>query len=228
MSKLAVELNNVEFCYSKQTSTSTLSIPDLKIEQGDRVFLSGSSGSGKTTLLRLLTGILKPQYGLIRLNNTNIVQLSAGKMDAFRARNIGLVSQQFNLLPYLSVQDNLRLAGYFAGTAVATVRERSVAFMQQLHLDTALLSRQVDALSTGQQQRVAICRALINQPEIVLADEPTSALDEIASGAFIDMLQATMGKDSTLIMVSHDQRLAKHFNRQIQFAELIKSAKEKA
>lgn len=206
----AITIEKLLFSYGKKQQP-VLKIADWQIEAGQRVFLSGASGSGKSTLLNLLSGMLVPQSGEIRLLGQAFSSLSARKRDKFRARHIGVVFQQFNLVPYLSVQANIELAAYFAGgKQYASTRARQL--LQQLQLPASLLNQRADALSVGQQQRVAIARALINQPELLIVDEPTSALDANARDAFIKLLLACCDQQqSTLLFVSHDASLAQYF-----------------
>lgn len=219
--QLAISMNNVQFSYVKKTAAPLIQIEQWQVEQSDSVFLYGPSGSGKSTLLNLLAGILTPQHGEIVLKGENIQTMGARQRDAFRARHIGLVFQQFNLIPYLSVKDNVLLASQVAGTPKSIAESRLAALLEGLQLNSDLLTRAATQLSVGQQQRVAIARALINHPELVIVDEPTSALDSEARTSFITLLLAQVANThSTLLFVSHDKSLASFFNQQVDFSRL--------
>lgn len=178
------------------------------------MFLKGASGSGKSTLLNLLAGVLAAPIDTVRLLNQDLAALSSRQRDRFRARHVGMVFQQFNLIPYLSVIDNIQMASHFAGLSRSATEERAQRLFDSLKLSNTLLRQRADQLSVGQQQRVAIARALINDPEILLADEPTSALDSELRDRFIHLLlELCQRQNSTLIFVSHDMQLAQHFSR---------------
>jgi putative ABC transport system ATP-binding protein len=171
-------------------------------------------------LLNLLCGMLKPSSGELRVLDCDLARLSGHARDRFRARHMGVVFQQFNLIPWLSVRDNVHLAAHFAG-GKSTVQARLAELAEQLNLPDALLERRAADLSIGQQQRVAVMRALINHPEILLVDEPTSALDQDNRDAFIHLLMTTLDHcGATLLFVSHDQTLASHFPIQLSMTEL--------
>ena len=225
---MAIDITNLTYSYTGSDAQSVLNIPAWEVKEGEHVFLYGPSGSGKSTLLNILAGILQPRQGEVRLLGEPFSALSARKRDQFRARHIGVVFQQFNLVPYLSVLDNILLAAHFGGRMVtagkwtsADVQRRTESLLGRLALPTALLDQRADALSVGQQQRVAIVRALINDPEIVIADEPTSALDSDARDQFIDLLLECVGEGKrTLIFVSHDRSLASHFSESVDLQSL--------
>lgn len=217
----AIVLKNVQFSYAKKTDKTLINIADWQVEQGESVFLYGPSGAGKSTLLNLLAGVLTPQQGEIVLKGENFHTLGAKQRDGFRSRHIGFVFQQFNLIPYLSVKDNILLASHIAGTSKKVVEQRLQHLFEGLQLDRALLAFPASTLSVGQQQRVAIARALINQPEIIIADEPTSALDSDARSSFITLLLKQIAHTgATLIFVSHDRSLAQYFSQHVNFDDL--------
>ncbi len=231
---LAIAIHDLLFKWPGADAFS-LAVPELQIACGEKVFLLGASGSGKSTLLNLIAGVLTPQQGSIRILDTDFSQLSARQKDRFRARHIGLVFQQFNLIPYLDVETNIRLASSFVGspgpvsTSTSTSKsdanaapQRMRALLEGLQLDPALLKRRADSLSVGQQQRVAIARAMINQPALLIADEPTSALDTDARDSFMQLLlrlQANSG--TTIVFVSHDRSLASGFDRVVDMRQLV-------
>lgn len=199
----------------------TLQIADLQIDAGDTLFLQGSSGSGKSTLLGLLAGTLTARQGQVKVLDTDLASLNARRRDRFRARHIGIVFQQFNLIPFLTVANNLRLAARFAWGAKADTEARATQLIESLRLDRSILQRRADRLSVGQQQRVAIARALINEPELLLADEPTSALDANARDHFMNLLLSVREMSGcTIVFVSHDAALAKYFNTRLALSEI--------
>jgi len=209
----AIDVSDLMFSYTGREEDAILRIDSWQLECGQHLFLYGPSGSGKSTLLNLLSGILTPQRGSVSLLGQPFSSLSSRKRDRFRALHIGVVFQQFNLVPYLSVLDNVRLAARFGKLPAALVTTRVKTLFERLLLDSTLLDRRADTLSVGQQQRVAIARSLINGPEILIADEPTSALDSDARDNFIGLLlECAALYKSTLIFVSHDRALARHFS----------------
>ena len=169
-------------------------------------------------MLNLLAGILTTAQGSIEILGQNLSALSTRQRDRFRARRIGIVFQQFNLIPYLNVFDNVRLAAYFGNKENEDRTENTNCLRRIGPFDT---NKQTNALGVGQQQRVAIARALINSPEILIADEPTSALDNDARAAFMQLLtNVCRNQRSTLIFVSHDTSLAQHFQRIVDLTTL--------
>lgn len=219
----ALSLKGVEYQYgSKKSSNGRFIIPTWEVTSGESVFLHGSSGSGKSTLLNLLSGVIQPERGSIEIFGKDICQLSNRQKDKFRAKNIGVVFQTFNLIPYLSVLQNVELAAYFADNAVSEVKPHAEQLMHTLNMNSALLLKPVNQLSIGQQQRVAIVRALINSPSLLLVDEPTSALDAAARDAFMEVLMASStATKTTMIFVSHDQSLMSYFNTKQNIKELF-------
>jgi putative ABC transport system ATP-binding protein len=200
-----------------------LAIDSLQVGAGRTLFLYGPSGGGKSTLLGLLAGVLLPREGSVSLLGTRWAALSGARRDAFRADHVGYIFQQFNLLPYLSVLDNVLLPCRFSGlrrqraTAAAGSPQAAAArLLQRVGLSQALWARPASQLSVGQQQRVAAARALIGQPELVIADEPTSALDTALRDSFMGLLlQQCDDAGSTLVFVSHDDRLAALFDHSV-------------
>jgi putative ABC transport system ATP-binding protein len=209
-----------------------LQIESLRLMAGERLFLQGESGSGKSTLLSLLAGVLLPQAGRVSLLGTDGSALKASRRDRLRADHVGLVFQQFNLLGYLPVIDNVLLPCRFsprrAARAAASDGSPALAaarLLARMGLDEALWPRPASRLSVGQQQRVAAARALIGAPELLIADEPTSALDESRRDDFMALLlEACTEAGSALVFVSHDARLAAAFPRRVVLAELNRAA----
>lgn len=208
---MVVNVENMQFSYDKAGSP-LLDIPQWTLAEGEQVFLHGPSGSGKSTFLNVLAGILLPNQGGVDVLGQRINDLRSGKRDKWRAKHIGVVFQQFNLIPYLSAVDNIRLAAHFANTKNAT--GEAITLLTSLGIDDALSHRPASQLSIGQQQRVAIARALINRPELIIADEPTSALDAQNRDAFMSLLRdSAQQRGAALVFVSHDLSLSPHFHR---------------
>ena len=213
-----VTLSDVTFSYP--ASKRAFRCADWRLERGEKVFLYGDSGSGKSTLLNLLCGILRPDSGSITLNGTPLNTLSPSQLDLVRANHIGVVFQQFNLVPYLTVLQNIQLANYFAHSSNNVV-EKVQPMLTRLNLQGDILNRTVSQLSVGQKQRVAIMRALVNEPELLLVDEPTSALDANARDGFMDMLMASCEiNNAAMIFVSHDSALRQHFKQCVSIEDI--------
>jgi putative ABC transport system ATP-binding protein len=210
------------------TETDALDIAALAIEAGNAVFLHGPSGCGKSTLLGLLAGVLVPTHGRISLLGTDWAAMSGARRDAFRADHVGYIFQQFNLLPYLSVIDNVLLPCRFSGLRAqraGAIVGAAESLLARVGLARPLWSRPAAQLSVGQQQRVAAARALIGTPELVIADEPTSALDAPLRDGFMDLLLGECrAAGSTLVFVSHDERLASRFDRRLSLPEINRAA----
>ena len=219
--QLAIDVSELTFSYNKSQSP-VLAIKQWQVHKNEHVFLSGPSGSGKSTLLNLLSGTLEPSSGSIALLEKPFSALSQRQRDRFRSRHIGVVFQQFNLIPYLTVEQNIKAAAYFAKSKedATSQSQRITHLLAQLKLPGTILHTKADALSIGQQQRVAIARALINSPQILIVDEPTSALDVAARDSFMSLLK-DVAKDSTLIFVSHDPAMATYFDKHIDIYALL-------
>ena len=231
MTQALIELSDLSFSWPGHPVL--LDIPAFRLEPGETLFLKGPSGSGKTTLLGLLGGVQKANSGTIRLLGQELGELGSGARDRFRVDHTGYIFQQFNLLPFLSVRENVELPCHFSRLRASRAVQRhgsvdNAAQTLLTHLglkDPALLERRADSLSIGQQQRVATARALIGQPELVIADEPTSALDADAREAFIQLLFAECREaGASLLFVSHDQSLAPLFDRNLSLSELNRAA----
>jgi putative ABC transport system ATP-binding protein len=217
-----------DLCFSWK-NTPVINIDRLHIPVGQHLFIEGPSGSGKSTLLNLLAGVLAPQQGEISVLGQPLSQLSGSQKDSFRADNIGFIFQQFNLIPYLSVIDNITLPCSFskkrktkALAQSGNLKNEAIRLLNALGLDDhALFQRSVNELSVGQQQRVAAARAMLGSPEIIIADEPTSSLDSEHRQAFIKTLFEECQKENiTLIFVSHDKSLKHHFDHCIHLQEI--------
>ncbi len=228
-----ISISDLQFRYHPD-SELILNIDSLVVQPGQSLFIQGPSGSGKTTLLNLLAGVLVPVQGEISLLSTQLSTLSASERDAFRSNHIGFIFQLFNLIPYLSVIENVTLPCQFSQRRAGRTQSRtesqskSKALPQReairilTHLEMEpFIHRSVTELSVGQQQRVAAARALIGSPELIIADEPTSSLDAHQRDRFIELLFGEIRQTgSTLIFVSHDAALAKHFDQVVNINEL--------
>ena len=218
-----IELNNLRYRWQGQ-SQDTLAIAELQVAQGKHLFIRGASGSGKTTLLNLLAGILKPASGSLTLLGQALHNMNPAARDRFRADHMGVIFQQFNLLPYLSVRENVQLPCHFSARRkqrAGDVGGATERLLEHLGLDRSLWQRAVTELSVGQQQRVAVARALIGSPEILIADEPTSALDTDTRDGFLELLfREAQVQGSTIIFVSHDPHIASHFPRVVDLSSV--------
>ena len=224
--KTVITISQLKFHWP-QTQEMVLNIEKFSVTQGQHIFIKGESGSGKSTLLNLIGGVLLPQEGDISLLNHSLNQLSGSKRDNFRADHIGFIFQMFNLLPYLSVIENVLLPLHFSKKRKHKVQSKSKLndeaerLLKHLDLSGELLKRSVTQLSVGQQQRVAAARALIGMPEIIIADEPTSSLDSQRRKYFIELLiQECNQANSTLVFVSHDQYLEDFFDQTIELNDI--------
>ncbi len=223
-----IDIEPLRFAWTRG-GPDTLVLGHLHVDRGQTVFLHGPSGCGKSTLLGLLSGVLSPRLGRVSLLGQDWAALKPGQRDTFRADHVGVMFQQFNLLPYLSVLDNVTLPCRFsklrrercqaAGGPEATAQ----SWLQRMALPESMWTRRADALSVGQQQRVAAARALMGQPELILADEPTSALDAALRHDFMDLLRdAAREAGSALVCVSHDEQQAARFDVQWSLPEMQK------
>ena len=218
-----IELQNLQFRWPSQ-SRDTLNISGLSVRQGEHLFIRGASGSGKTTLLNVLAGILKPNRGRLTLLGEVLDSMGNSARDRFRVDHMGIIFQQFNLLPYLSVVENVLLPCRFSirrkQRAVDT-KATAYRLLDHLGLDSELFQRTVTDLSVGQQQRVAVARALIGSPELIIADEPTSSLDTDTRDGFLNLLfQEAEALGSTIVFVSHDPHIATRFPRMVDMQEV--------
>jgi putative ABC transport system ATP-binding protein len=224
----AIDIEQVRFGWPG--ARPLLEIDRLLIGKGERVFLRGPSGSGKSTLLGLIGGVLVPGQGRVRLLDTDIAALGAAGRDRFRGEHLGFVFQMFNLVPYLTVLENVLLPAQFSRArrdriGAGDLRGEARRLLEALGLTGELPDRGVTQLSMGQQQRVAAARALFGRPEIVIADEPTSALDADARAGFLELLMAECrAQGTTLLFVSHDMSLQAHFDRSLAMADINRAA----
>ena len=201
---------NLEFQYSPE---KTFSFPEIACNQTDTLLIVGQSGKGKTTLLHLLALLLKPQKGSISINNQTIEQFSAAEAAAFRAQNIGIIYQRPHFVSALNVEENLLLANYLGNQKQQKDKAKQLA--ESLGF-AEYLSKKTSQLSLGEQQRVSIARALMNNPKLVLADEPTSSLDDFNCERVVALLQnQAKNIGASLVIVTHDQRLKNIFPNQL-------------
>lgn len=225
MTQAVLDLSDVAYRWPGRAAFS-LRVPDLSVSRGESVLLLGESGSGKSTLLSLICGTILPDQGRVSIAGTDITTLSGGGRDRFRAEQVGVIFQQFNLLPFGSVADNILLPLQFAPARrkrAGNATDQAAALCKALGLPPDVTKTKATALSVGQQQRVAVARALIGQPPLIIADEPTSALDANSQAAFLDLLFAqTSAHDTSLLMVSHDARLGERFERVIRMEDIAR------
>ncbi len=225
----ALKLDDVRFRWPGRASFG-LSVPTFRMGQGESVLLIGDSGSGKSTLLSLVCGIVTADTGRVVVAGTDLSTLRAGARDRFRAEQIGVIFQQFNLLPYASVSDNILLPLRFAPKRRKRAAvDEATALCSALGLPEGTTRTTAGRLSVGQQQRVAVARALIGQPPLIVADEPTSALDATTQDAFLGLLfNQIAASGSSLLMVSHDERLGDRFDRVVPLSEIARAERQAA
>lgn len=213
--KNLIEIKNLEFSYGQE---ALLKIPQWSLKKHSQIFLQGASGSGKTTFLEILSGVLKAQKGSYLFDQQEIFQFSDSQRDHLRLNKISLIFQNFNLIPYLSVEENI-LMPFTLGAHFPISKSETLKLMDQLLQDLGienLKKQKAQNISHGQAQRVAAIRAFIKQPLLLLADEPTSALDENSREAFLKVLfQLCEKMQSTLIFVSHDTTLKSMFTQSL-------------
>ena len=219
-----IDLKDARFRWPGRASFA-LVVPEFFVRRGETLLLLGESGSGKSTLLSMICGTILADSGKVAVDGTELKSLSGWSRDRFRAEKIGVVFQQFNLLPFGSVTDNILLPLRFAPERRSRCQQpkhQAAALCQSLGLPDGIASSKAANLSVGQQQRVAVARALIGMPPILIADEPTSSLDELARESFLDLMfgQVT-AQGSTLLMVSHDPRLADRFDRVVRMTDIV-------
>ena len=217
-SENAIAISGLRFGFG--TGDDVLAIRELRVRTAQRVFVFGPSGCGKSTLLAMIGGVLVPREGAVAILGESLSAMNSAARDRIRADHVGFIFQQFNLVPYLSVVENVSLPCRYsrrrlkrAVDADGSLEKSAARLLSALGIGEELRSRKSTDLSVGQQQRVAAARALIGRPELVLADEPTSSLDADRRREFINLLVSECGRaDSTVIFVSHDASLATHFD----------------
>ena len=231
MTASVLALTDIAFTWPGRGGFS-LVCPSFDMAAGESVLLLGASGSGKSTLLSLVCGIVAADMGKVIVDGTDIGALRAGARDRFRAEAIGVIFQQFNLLPYARVADNILLPLRFAPKRrrrAGAPQSEAARLCEALGLPGSVLNTQSGRLSVGQQQRVAVARALIGSPPLIVADEPTSALDADTQDTFLSLLFDQVGRaGSSLLMVSHDERLGARFDRVIRLEEIVTTGRAAA
>lgn len=195
-----------------------LSIPSLALESGERVAVTGPSGSGKSTFVNIITGLERVQAGYVAWDGTDLAALSEGARDSWRAAHVGLVMQDFHLFPGLSAIENVLLPARLRRCADAVLQRRASDLLERVGLTRP--GQPVETLSRGEMQRVAVARAVLRRPCIVVADEPSASLDA-ASGAAVADLLLELGREAgaTLIIVSHDERIVEQLDRRLHLVQ---------
>lgn len=223
-----IDIKNLRYRYANATQ-DTLDISEFRVDKGEKVFLFGPSGSGKTTFLEILAGILKVEQGHVKILNYDLAGQSEKNRDHFRAEHLGYIFQSFNLIPYLSVHENIELPLHLTPSRQKRLQGEDIGkvihhLCQRLGIDH-LLNKKVIELSVGQQQRVAVARALLGRPDVILADEPTSSLDMDHREKFLKlMFELCEQYGTTVIFVSHDRSIQPLFTRSVSLDAINKVA----
>ena len=224
MNEFILELNNLIFSYSKEKKI--IEMNSFQLKPAEKVFLYGPSGCGKSTLLGIIAGVLTADKGSVKIFGHEFTKISSSMKDAIRGEKMGYIFQMFNLIPYLSVLENILLPCNLNGqrmkkfSSKQELNEKAIDLCQKFKIES-LLKNKVTEISIGQQQRVAAARALLGNPELIIADEPTSALDADLQEIFLECLMNQCEKQNTaLLFVSHDKRLAKMFHKEVSLPEL--------
>ena len=206
----------------------SLAVDRFRLGQGETLFLQGASGSGKSTLLSLISGIVPPDSGELFIDGTDIAALSPARADRLRADKLGIIFQQFNLLPYGNLLQNVLMPLRFSelrrqqASLRGSPEAEAERLLERLGLAASMWLKPVNRLSIGQQQRVAVARAMIGNPRLIIADEPTSALDTENRDEFLKLLLEEVARvDAGLILVSHDRSLAKPFDHSADIGDII-------
>lgn len=213
MSKTIMKTVNLSKLYND--NTRALNNINLSIAKGEWVTIMGPSGSGKTTLLNIIGGLDKPTNGEVKINGTEITNLNPRQLTKFRRENIGFIFQQFHLVPYLTALENVMLAQYFHSIVIEA---DAVEALERVGLSHRL-NHLPTQLSGGEQQRVAVARALANEPEILLADEPTGNLDQKNGKIVIELLRSLHSDGHTILMITHEHKIARASERIIQLID---------
>jgi putative ABC transport system ATP-binding protein len=212
-----IQVRNVSKTYHQaRRPVPALDGVDLHIAEGDFVVIHGASGSGKTTLLLALGGMLRPTSGDVMFRDSDLYALSARRRGQYRKRHVGFIFQKFFLLPYLTAFDNIRLA--LAVRGFRGNREQAIVDLAERLGMAERLSHRPSQLSVGEQQRIAMARAVVGEPQLILADEPTGNLDRANSQIFADFLVAEHRRGRTIVLVTHDESLLHLGNRTVQLA----------
>lgn len=213
MTKIVMKTEDLTKVYDN--NTRALNGIDLLVRKGEWVSIMGPSGSGKTTLLNIIGGLDKPSSGIVRIGGTEITGLNSKELTRFRRENIGFIFQQFHLVPYLTALENVLLAQYFHSIVV---EEEAIEALERVGLKHRLTHLPTQ-MSGGEQQRVAVARALANEPDILLADEATGNLDQKNGKMVLDLLQSLNDEGHTILMITHDLKIAKRGERIIKLID---------
>lgn len=216
-----LEVQHLQKIYTTRfggNQVQALSNVNFSVESGEYVAIMGESGSGKTTLLNILAALDRPTAGDVFLNGKALSDIRERDLAAFRRSHLGFVFQDFNLLDTFSLQDNIFLPLVLAGTDYPTMRKRLEPIAQQLGI-TDILSKYPYEVSGGQKQRAAVARALITDPQIILADEPTGALDSHTGREVLTMLQQLHAAGNTVVLITHDNSIAVQAQRIIRLED---------
>ena len=225
----AIQLSDIDFRWGSARSDFRIQVKNFRLEKNESAILVGPSGGGKSTLLSLICGTVRPQNGITKILGNDLENMSNSTRDNFRADNIGIIFQQFNLLPYLSALDNVLLPLEFSlkrkqtsGKTKQKIKLEAKRLLRNLSITPETIGRQKAAtLSIGQQQRVAAARAFIGSPELIIADEPTSSLDENSQEEFLEQLfYEKNATGASLLMVSHNPRITKRFDRLVKLENI--------
>lgn len=228
-----ITISDLTFAYSGQDtalpSSFSMCVQKFTVGQGASTALVGPSGSGKTTLLGLIAGTLRPEAGSIRVNDQSITDFNDGELGRFRIQNVGQVFQSFELLGYLTVTENVMLPWYISGGgSKKDARKRAEDLLRGVGLESKLDSMP-EELSQGEQQRVAVCRAMLNNPPVLLADEPTGNLDLENKQNVVNLLiEQARQNNSTLLMVTHDESLLDKFDSVLDMRHVAQPLVEKS
>lgn len=225
-----VELHNVRKHLGSSHSSKqsfSLSIPQFRVEAGQHLALVGASGSGKTTLLHLLSGIIRADEGSILIAGTETTALSESHLDRFRAETIGIVHQTFNLLQGLTARENILAATMFAKRTQRDLKqinpeERAITLLERLGLGAKQHNKPRE-LSIGEQQRVAVARALVNKPALILADEPTASVDAPNAALVIEEMRRVAAEDgASILTITHDTAVQQMFSDVVRIQDIIR------
>jgi ABC-type lipoprotein export system ATPase subunit len=217
----ALSIRNLVFAYPRRDVDNpfSLRIPTLTLDQGEQLLLSAGSGTGKSTLLNLIAGLMDPQQGTIEIVGKNIHALSGASRDLFRGQNLGIVFQTFHLLQGFTALENVMTATLMADKPASQMQPRAAELLAALGITKP--NARVEDLSVGQQQRIAVARALACKPALVLADEPTASLDPANAAAAMDLLQNLCKQNNAaLLCVSHDPAMSTRFQRRMSMEDL--------
>ncbi len=227
---MTLAMRHVLFSWD-QKSAPLLDFDEFQAKPGEKVLIRGPSGSGKSTILNLIGGVMVPQRGAISILGTALNTLSGAQRDRFRSDHMGFIFQMFNLIPYLNVLENVLLPLHFSKHKLSKLQSAGKdPRVEAQRLLTALgmmemLAKRVDTMSVGQQQRVAVTRALMGSPELIMADEPSSALDSETRSAFLELLFRECERSrTTLLYVSHDHGLETFFDRTVPITQFCKAS----